>query len=290
MHKAYNFRLYPTRNQQKVIEQNIGSCRYVFNYYLNKKIEIYKTEKKNFTYNQCAADLKELKKQLPWLKDVDSIALQQSLRDLETGYRNFFKNRAGFPNFKSKRGKKQTYRTHMVNNNIKIVGDTLVLPKIGAVSFVKSQDIMGSISSVTVKKAASGKYFVSILTEIPEPKPLPAVNQVIGIDLGLKDYVALSTGEVVGNRKALIRAEKKLKKMQRDLSKKQTGSNNREKARRKLAVQHEKVANSRKDFQHQLSTRLIRENQVICLETLHVKAMMQDKGKAKAIGDGIRYW
>ncbi len=285
MHKAYKFRLYPTKEQQGVINKIIGSCRYVYNYFLHKKSETYKASKKTLTYNRCATDLKELKQELPWLKEVDSIALQQSLRDLETSYKNFFQHGAGFPKFKSKRGSKQTYRTQMVNNNIKIIGDTLVLPKIGAIPFVKSQDVDGNITSVTVKKAASGKYFVSILVETEAIEALPPTDQKVGIDLGVKDLAVLSSGEAIANPKVLAKAENKLARLQKALSKKEQGSNNREKARKKLAVQHEKVANIRKDFLHKLSTRLIHENQVICLETLNTKDLMKNKRLSKAIGD-----
>ena len=258
MHKAYHFRLYPTKEQQEHITKIIGSCRYIYNYYLNKRIEIYQATKETFNYGNCSADLKAL---------------------------NFFQKQAGFPRFKSKRNSKQTYRTQMVNNNIKIIGDKIVLPKIGAVSFVKSREIEGSITSVTVKKTASSKYFASVLAEAPEPKPLPETSQMVGVDLGIKDLVVFSTGEVVANPKTLAKAEKKLIWLQKSLSKKQKGSKNREKARIKLAVQHEKVANIRKDHLHKLSTRLIHENQVICMETLKPKNMMKNKRLAKSISD-----
>ncbi len=285
MRKAYNYRLYPTKIQQTAINQILGSCRFVYNYYLNKRIEAYQKEKKMLGYTQCAADLKFLKQELPWLKNADSIALQQSLRDLEASYKNFFQKRAGFPKYKSKRKNKQAYRTQMVYNNIKVLGNKLVLPKIGAVPFVKSREIEGCITSVTVKKTASGKYFVSVLADIPEPKPLPKAKQMVGVDLGVKDLAVLSTGEAISNPKALAKAEKKLTKLQRALSRKQKGSKNRDKARIKLAIQHEKVANIRKDHLHKLSTRLIHENQVICLEELNIKGMMQNRQLAKAIGD-----
>ncbi|EEG78589.1 IS200/IS605 family element RNA-guided endonuclease TnpB [Dethiobacter alkaliphilus] len=285
MHKAYNFRLYPNKSQQTVINQTLGSCRFVYNYYLDRRIEAYKTVKETLNYTKCAANLKELKKELPWLKAVDSIALQQSLRDLDVSYKNFFQKRAGFPKFKSRRNNKQSYRTQMVNNNIKVMGDKLVLPKIGAVSFAKSREIEGNITSVTVKKTASGKYFASVLADVHTPKSLKVSSQKVGIDLGLRDLAVLSTGEAIKNPKTLAEAERKLQKMQRELSRKQKGSKNRNKARIKLAIQHEKVANIRKDFLHKLSTRLIHENQVICLETLSPKGMMKNRRLSKAIGD-----
>lgn len=220
MHKAYYFRLYPTKQQQEAINQILGSCRFVYNHYLDKRIEAYKTAKETLSYGKCSANLKELKKELPWLKTADSIALQQSLRDLETSYQNFFQKRAGFPKFKSKRNSRQSYRTQMVNNNIKVLGDKLMLPKIGLVTFIKSREIEGSITSVTVKKTASGKYFVSVLAEVPEPQSLPVTDNMVGIDLGVKDLAVLSTGEVIPNPKVLAKAEQKLKRLQRDLSRK----------------------------------------------------------------------
>lgn len=291
MLKSFKYRLYPNKQQQILINKTLGCTRFIYNYYLDKKIKIYKSEKKNFTYNQCSADLTNLKKELEWLKEIDSKSLIQSLRDLDKAYQNFFReikknnNNQGFPKFKSKRNNRQSYRTNETNNNIRLDENKIKLPKIGLIKFAKSREIQGTIKNVTVSKVPSGKYFISILCEVLEPKKLDFSSNNIGVDLGIKYFAITSDGEIIDNPKYYSKYEKKLAKLQRQLSKKQKGSSNRNKMRIKVARLYEKVTNIRTDFLQKLSTRLINENQVICLEDLNVKGMIKNHKLAKSISD-----
>jgi len=288
--RAYKYRLYPNKKQQELINKTIGCCRFVYNYYLNKKIELYKVEQKSISYNACANDLKYLKKEKEWLKEVDSISLQQSLKDLDVAYQNFFRRikngdkQVGFPKFKSKKNPKQSYRTQNVNNNISIDGNKIKLPKLGLVRFVNSRNLNGKIKNCTISKTKTNKYFLSVLVE-EEIEELPRNNNAIGIDLGLKDFLVTSDGEIVENPRILNKYERKLVKLQRQLAKKQKGSNRYKKQALKIAKLHEKIRNTRTDFLHKLSSRIIKENQLIISEDLNVKGMAQNHRLAKAIND-----
>lgn len=288
--RAYKYRLYPNKKQQELINKTIGCCRFVYNYYLNKKIELYKVEQKSMSYNACANDLKLLKKEKEWLKEVDSISLQQSLKDLDVAYQNFFRRikngdkQVGFPKFKSKKNPKQSYRTQNVNNNISIDGNKIKLPKLGLVRFTNSRSFDGKIKNCTISKTKTNKYFLSVLVE-EEIEELPRNNNAIGIDLGLKDFLVTSDGEIVENPRILNKYERKLVKLQRQLAKKQKGSNRYKKQALKIAKLHEKIKNIRTDFLHKLSSRIIKENQLIISEDLNVKGMVQNKHLAKSISD-----
>ena len=227
------------------------------------------------------AELKRLP-EFEWLRDADSQALQQSLKDLDRAYENFFKGRAEYPNFKRKYGKQslrypQRFKTDFPAKRI-------YLPKVGWVKCVFHRAIDGKMKNCTVSKTKSGKYFVSIQCEVEIDDPVPAGGQ-IGIDLGLKDFATPSEGEPIATPKHLRKSERRLKIRQRRLSRQQKGSNNRNKARHRVAVTHEKIANQRSDFHHQLSRKLIDENQVIGLETLNVVGMLSNHNLAKSISD-----
>jgi len=288
--RAYKYRIYPNKKQQELINKTIGCCRFVYNYYLNKKIELYKTEQKSINYNACANDLKNLKNQYEWLKEVDSISLQQTLKDLDAAYQNFFRRikngekQVGFPKFKTKKNPKQSYRTQNVNNNIEIKGNKIKLPKLGLVKFANSRSFNGKITSCTVSKTNTDKYFVSVLVE-EEIQELPQSNNVIAFDLGIKEFLVTSDGEMIDNPKILSKYEYKLVKLQRKLAHKQKGSNRYKKQALKIAKLHEKIRNIRTDFLHKLSSRIINENQVIISEDLNVKGMVQNHRLAKAISD-----
>lgn len=288
--RAYKYRLYPNKKQQELINKTIGCCRFVYNYYLNKKIELYKVEQKSMTYNACANDLKLLKKEKEWLKEVDSISLQQSLKDLDVAYQNFFRRikngdkQVGFPKFKSKKNPKQSYRTQNVNNNISIDGNKIKLPKLGLIRFVNSRNFNGKIKNCTISKTKTNKYFVSVLVE-EGIKELPKNNNAVGFDLGLENFLITSDGEIVENPRTLNRYERKLVKLQRQLAKKQKGSNRYKKQALKIAKLHEKIRNTRTDFLHKLSSQIIKENQLIISEDLNVKGMVQNKHLAKSISD-----
>ena len=288
--KSYKFRIYPTKEQEVLIQKTFGCTRFVFNRYLAKRIDAYKSNKQTINYNACSADLTVLKKELAWLKEVDAVALQSSLKDLDFAYQNFFRRvkkgeKPGFPRFKSKRNNRKSYKTKQNGNTIQIFDKHIKLPKLGLVKCKVSKQVEGRILSVTVSQNPSGKYFVSVCCTDVEMKPLEPTGAVVGIDLGIKDFAITSDGVIISNPKYLRKSEKKLAKLQRQLSRKTIDSNNRSKARVKVARRYERVANQRQDFLHQLSTKLIREYALICLEDLQVKNMMKNHKLAKSISD-----
>ncbi|RKN85759.1 IS200/IS605 family element RNA-guided endonuclease TnpB [Paenibacillus ginsengarvi] len=283
MHKAFKFRLYPTPKQQTLINKTIGCVRFVFNHFLSRRKDAYEIEQKTVGYAACSAELTELKREKEWLSEVDSTALQRSLRALDDGYQAFFRKQNEYPKFKSKRDANQSY-TAVNNGAIRVEGNRLRLPKLGCTRFAKSQEIVGRILSATVRRSPSGKYFVSLVCEA-DVQPLPASPNAVGIDLGLKTYMTLSDGQKVDNPKYLREYEKRLAGAQRVLSRRQKGGKNREKARIRVARLQEKIANMRNDFLHKQSTRLIHENQVICLEDMRVKNMVKNHHLAKSISD-----
>jgi len=282
-HKAYRFRIYPNKQQQELINKTFGCCRFVYNYFLSRRKEVYEKENKTLVYSACSAELTNLKKQLTWLKEVDSTALQTELKHLDEAYKRFFKEKVGYPKFKSKKNPVQSY-TSKNNNTIFIQDNKIRIPKLGLVKFAKSREIRGRILSVTIRCNPTGKYFVSVLVE-EDIQPLNPNENKIGIDLGIKSFAVLSNGKVIENPKYLSKYEKQLIRWQRILSRRSKGGRRWEKARLKVAKIHEKIANCRLDFLHKLSTKLIHENQVICLEDLRVKNMMQNGNLAKSIGD-----
>jgi putative transposase len=287
--KAYKYRIYPNKQQIELINKTIGCCRFVFNYYLSTKIELYKSEQKSLTYNSCANDLKNLKIQYNWLKEVDSISLQQSLKDLDKAYQNFFRRvkqgeTPGFPKFKSKKNSKQSYRTQYINNNIQIINNKIKIPKLGMVKFANSRSFNGKINSCTISKTNIDKYFVSILIE-EQIQELISTNNYIGFDLGLKEFLITSDKEVINNPKILFQYENKLVKLQRQLSRKKIGSNRYKKHSKKIAKLHEKIKNIRNDFLQKLSTLIIKENQLIISEDLSVINMVKNHNLAKSISD-----
>jgi putative transposase len=291
LEKAFKFRLYPNKEQAKHLSKTFGCCRFVYNYYLNKRIKLYKTEKENMNYNACSADLTNIKKELDWLKEIDKFALQNSLKDLDKAYQNFFREikkgnkEQGFPKFKSKHYCEQSYKTTFTNNNIEIKNSKIKLPKLGWVKIAQSQDIQGRILNCTITRTCSGKHFVSVCCTDVKIKKHDNTENVVGIDMGIKEFATTSDSEVIENPKYLAKLEKRLKKAQQKLSKKQKGSKNKNKQRIKFNKVHEKIANQRNDFLQKLSTRLIKENQIICLEDLKVKNMVKNHKLAKSISD-----
>ena len=291
MEKTYKFRVYPTKEQDALIQKTFGSCRFVYNHYLAKRIELYKQDKSTMNYNSCSSELTILKKEIIWLKEPDKCALQSSLKDLDQAYQNFFRrvkqgdSKAGFPKFKSKKNNKKSYKTKMTNNNIQLLGNHIKLPKLGLVKCNVSKQVEGRILNVTVSQNPSGKYFVSVCcTEVEIPQYSPT-GCVIGIDLGIKEFAITSDRNMISNPKYLRKSEKKLAKLQKKLSRKTIGSSNRNKTRIKVARQHEKISNQRNDFLHKLSTDLIINYDVICLEDLQVKNMIKNHKLAKSIAD-----
>ncbi|MGI6079163.1 MAG: RNA-guided endonuclease TnpB family protein, partial [Fastidiosipilaceae bacterium] len=225
VNKAYKFRIYPTKEQEILINKTFGCCRFVFNHFLAKWDNTYKEAGKGLTYNSCSAQLTQLKKELTWLKEVDSIAIQSSLKNLADAYSRFFKKQNDRPRFKSKKNKVQSYTTKHTNGNIAIVDNKIKLPKLGWIRFAKSRELEGRILNATIRRNPSGKYFVSILVET-EVQELPKTNSAVGIDVGLKDFAILSDGTVYSNPKFFRRLEEKLAKAQRILSRRTKGSSN----------------------------------------------------------------
>ncbi|MBD3755933.1 MAG: IS200/IS605 family element transposase accessory protein TnpB [Gammaproteobacteria bacterium] len=288
MLKATKVRIYPTPEQAEFLNAQFGAVRFAFNRGLAIQSHFYKI--KGISLNPLK-DIKPLlaeakqSRKYQWLKQYDSIALQQGIIQLDKAFKNFFnpKLKSRYPRFKSKHGKQSSYHC----TSVSVGDDWIKIPKCKPITAKIHREISGTVKSITLSKTTNGKYYASILVEdgIEQPKPLQTIKSVIGIDLGLTDFLTASNGDVVANPRHLRNAEKNLKRKQRQLSRKKKGSANRAKARRMLANAHEKLRNIRNDFQHKLSRTLVDENQAIIVETLKPSNMMKNKHLAKAIGD-----
>lgn len=282
MQKGIKFRIYPNKQQKNLIDSTFGCCRLVYNKALALRNEAFQNGKK-VGYVQTSFMLTGLKKQddFLFLKEVDSVALQQSLRDLDRAFQNYFQKRAKEPCFKCKHDNRQSYRTMNQNDKIRIVGKYIRLPKLGFVKVRQSMDV-SHINFVTVERTPTGKYFVVLNVDFT-PECRQNAGGAVGIDVGLKEFYSDSNGMVVHNPKYLEHSLQKLAREQRRLSRKQKGSNNRKKQRIRVAGVHEKVTNQRNDFLHKQSTILVSENQTICIEGLCVKGMVRNHKLARAI-------
>ncbi len=282
--RAYKYRFYPTEEQKIILAQTFGCCRFVYNWGLSTRKTAYFQHGQSLYYNDLAAMLPALKEQYPWLTEVSSVPLQQSLRHLDRAFVNFFEGRADYPTFKKKRNEQSaTY----ASNAFQWDGQALTLAKMHEpldIRWHRPLPKEAKPSSVTITKDSADRYFVSILVK-EAIKPLPVTPKMVGLDLGIKSMVALSTGETVGNPRYFARDEKKLAKAQRRHARKKKGSKNRAKARKRVARIHARIADRRRDCQHKLSTRIVHENQVMCVESLAVKNMVQNPKLAKAISD-----
>ncbi len=284
--KAYKYRFYPSDEQKRILAQTFGCCRYVYNWALRQRTDAYYQHGERLCYEGTAQRLVTLKKQEEtlWLNEVSSVPLQQSLRHLDKAFRNFFEGRADYPTFKKKRNQQAaTYASNAFTWN----EHTLTLAKMDApldITWHRTLPDGCKPSSVTITKDEAERYFVSILVE-EDIKPLEVTPSMVGLDLGLKSMVITSDGHTHGNPKFFHQDEKKLARAQRCHAKKKKGSKNRAKARLKVARIHKKIADRRRDYQHQLSMKIIRENQVVCIESLQVKNMSKNHCLAKAISD-----
>ena len=290
MLKAIKIRLYPNLEQQTEMNKLLGSCRFVYNYCLEAKINSYKNDGKSLSMSDLNKEVIKLKNtdEYSWLKDAHSKVNQQSLINLDSAYKNFFKTKKGFPKFKSKYNPKQSFQCPQ-SCSVDFDKGTLNLPKIKNIKTVFHRRFKGIIKTVTISRVPSGKYYVSILVEdgkkLPTKAKLERLNAV-GIDMGLKDFVVTSDGDKIENPKYLRKSEKRLAIRQRKLSRKKKGSNNRNKQRKKVAKLHEKIANQRKDFLHKVSHQIVHKNHgTICVEDLCVKGMVKNKKLAKSISD-----
>ena len=282
--RGYKYRAYPNKEQRELFSKNFGCCRFVYNHYLVKRKATWEEWHDTMSFSETCKDLSHfLKKEKDWLREADSSALQQSLRHLDNEYQNFFKKRSGYPKFKKKRSE-QSYRTMNNSNSIRIEGDHIKLPKAGRVKIVNTRSFEGRISSATVTRTASGRYYISLQVE-EEFETLPNGGGMLGIDAGLTDLYTDSDNNKIINPKTLTKHEKRIRRLQRSLSRKEKGSKNREKARKRLAREHEKVADIRNDFQHKITHRLANDNQVVCIEDLNVKGMIKNHKLARSISD-----
>ena len=290
MEYSARFRIYPTVEQKTMFAQMFGCVRFVYNHYLDERKRVYESNGSTMGFAACCKDLTSLKQQLPWLKDADATALQSALRDLDTAYQNFFRGcksgkYVGYPRFKSKRDTRQAYTTKNNGNTIYLTDKHIRLPKVGLVPCRVSKRVAGRILSATVERTPSNRYYVAICYTDVDIQPLLKTGATVGIDLDTRNLAVTSDGERFDNPKSTYRAEKRLARLQRQLSRKQKESKNREKARIKVARQHEKIANQRKDTIHKITTALVREYDIICMEDLNVSGMVKNHHLAKTIED-----
>lgn len=287
MQKAYKYRIYPNSEQRLFFAKTFGCGRFVYNQMLADRIKSYEENKgldiKKIKYPTPA----QYKKDFEWLKEVDSLALANAQMNLNKAYKNFFRDKSvGFPKFKSKKNNYHSYTTNNQKGTVYIENGYIKLPKLKSLVKIKQhRGFEGIIKSCTISKVPSGKYYISILVKTEEVVNLPKTINRIGVDVGLKEFAVCSNGERFDNPKWLRKSEKRLKKLQKDLSRKKKGSRNRYKARLKVAKLHEKIVNQRNDFLNKLSIKLIRENQSIVIEDLKSKNMMKNHKLAKAIGE-----
>ena len=294
MLKVVKTRLYPNSQQQEALSQSFGNCRWLWNYCLNLMNQIYKDTGKGLSGYAVKKQIPQLKKEHEWLKLTYSQCLQQVCLNLGVAFNNFFERRAKYPRFKSKHGKQSI----QYPQNVERIGNCLRLPKIGDVKAVFHRSVEGKFKTVTVSKNKAGQYFASILFALKDtpirgqaathndgketPKPVDE-GKNIGIDLGLTHFCITSEGSKFDNPRWIALHERNLKIKQQQLSRKQKGSNNRNKSRLKVAKVHLKVSNCRTDFHHKLSRRIVNESKVICVENLAVANMVKNRKLSKAI-------
>lgn len=294
MERSYKFRIYPNTEQQVLIQRTFGCARFVYNHFLAQRISEYKVTGKAPTRFQQDKALTSLKKELLWLREVDSIPLQAEIQNLDTAYQNFFRRvkkgeKPGFPRFKSKRNRRKSYKTkqHVSNGKPTIWVDSshVRLPKLGLVKCRVSKEVRGRILSATISQNPSGKYFAALCCTDVEIAPLSSTGAVVGLDMGLKAFAITSDGVEYPNHKYLTKGQKKLARLQRQLSRKSKGSKRRDKARVKVARLQEHIASQRQDTLHKLSTQLVRDYDLISIEDLAPKNMVKNHKLARSISD-----
>ena len=285
MHKAFKFRLLPTKEQEVLLAKHFGCSRFIYNHFLTEKQKHFLENKPTLNFNQCAGNLVAKKKEegFEWLKEVNSQVLISTLMNLETAYGNFFRKKSKFPCFKSKKNK----NSFQIPQHVTLKEHNVVqVPKFKeGLKFIKHRELKGVIKSATISKNPSGKYYISILCVVEKPTKHKKTGKSIGIDLGLKDFIITSEGQRYCNHKFTKKYEAKLARKQRILSRKQKGSKGRDKARLSVARVHEKITNSRNDMQHKISSKLVKDYDLIAIEDLNVKGMVKNHCLAKAISD-----
>lgn len=285
MHKAFKFRLVPTKEQEVLLAKHFGCVRFIYNHFLSEKQKHYLDNKTTLNFNQCAGHLVAKKKEegFEWLKEVNSQVLISTLMNLETAYGNFFRKKSKFPRFKSKKNK----NSFQIPQHVSLKEKNVVqIPKFKeGLMFIKHRELKGDIKSATISQNPSGKYYISFLCVVEKPTKRKKTGKNIGIDLGLKDFIITSEGQRYCNPKFTKKYEVKLKRKQKILSRKQKGSKERDKARLSVARIHEKITNSRNDMQHKVSSKLVKDYDLIAIEDLNVKGMVKNHKLAKAISD-----
>ena len=287
--KAFKYRIYPTEEQRNMLEEHFGACRFVFNHGLEKKTEAYQQLGKTLSCYDLINGLKQLKEEHPWLKNVNSQSLQSALKNLDNAYTKFFREKKGFPKFKTKHNTKQSFQCPQ-HCSVDFGGGTITIPKLKKIKAKLHRSFDGDIKTVTISRSATGKYYASILVDNRELlPPLAALKaeDAIGIDVGLSRFLTTSHGMIVDNPKFLRTSEKRLSYEQYKLSKMNKGSGNRAKQKRKIARLHERVSNQRRDFLHKVTARLVGESQAttFCIEDLSIQNMQKNHCLAKSIAD-----
>lgn len=286
MYRATKVRIYPTLEQEEILEKQFGAVRFVYNKALHIRSHWYRrygVSLNNAKHIQPLLPIAKKSRRYNWIAEADSNALQVSLQNLDRAFQNFFDKRAKYPKFKRKNGPQSSFHC----SHLKVNLDSIKIPKLSLIKANIHRKIIGKVKSITISRNSTGKYYASILAndglEIPE-KPI-YITDVSGYDLGLSHYLIADDGRKVTNPRHLVNAYRRLRRDNKNLSRKKLGSANRRKARIRLAAQHERVTNARADFQHKLSRRIIDENQAVIVETLKSANMMKNRKLARHIGD-----
>lgn len=294
MNKAYKYRLFPNEEQRVLIEKHFGCSRYIYNFALSQRIETYEKEKTTLSKYELIKLIPNLKQkeETEWLKEVNSQSLQSAIINLDTAYTRFFKQKKGFPKFKSKHNSNQSFQIPpSTTTKIDLKNKKVRLPKFKeGIKFDAHREFVGEMKTCTISRTPTGKYYISILVEDGQELPTKApMNEetTIGIDLGLTHFLTTSKGEKIDNPRYMKNKLKALKRSQRNLSRKKKGSANREKAKRSLARKYEKITNARRDFHHKVSTTLVRDNQTntLVMEDLDIKSMQKNRWLSQSISD-----
>jgi len=279
--------MYPNKDQIKKIWRHIGTCRFLYNLSLEEKMRVYQAENRSLTMFDLNNRIPELKKQYEWMSETNSQSLQAVNRNVETAFKNFFRKKADFPKFKSKKNPVQSFQIPQ-HYEVNLTENRVKLPKLGIVKTVISRKYTGTLKTATISATSTGKYFISVLVDDglkePEPAPFDSSNTV-GIDVGLMSFLVTSDGLKEDNPRYLKNSLARLKHLQRSVARKTKGSHNRRKAVQKVAILHERISNQRSDFLHKHSYKLVSENQAIAVETLNVSGMLKNHCLARSISD-----
>ena len=278
--RAYKGVLYPNAEQTALIEKTFGCCRYIYNRFLDERTRAYRENGETLTFAKQCRELPLMKAdpETEWMKEVDSTALQNSVRNLQDAFDRFFRKQTKYPRFKRKHSNRQSYRSTCINDNIRVPDNrTIRLPKLGEAKCRFPRMPEGRILNATVRREADGRYEVTVVCESPRPEPMEKTGKAAGIDLGIRTLAVTSEGKEYDNPKTYGKNLKKLIRAQRKLSRKTKGSRNREKQRKKVAKIHRKIRDQRMDACHKMTRELIRDYDVICMEDLDIREMMKGR-------------